>query len=131
MLTRVLGSMQANETEDGRLMHHWLYRPVLEGEPIDGEHCGNHRFHWEEYLTPQLMAALSPEQREVLMLGESFEIDPVNAATVASHLSPSHLTPADAAQVYHGEREKELGSVRWGTREQLEAEFAEGDQARL
>ena len=81
MLTRVLGSMQANETEDGRLMHHWLYRPVLEGEPIDGEHCGNHRFHWEEYLTPQLMAALSPEQREVLMLGESFEIDPVNAAT--------------------------------------------------
>ena len=30
------------------------------------------------------------------------------------------------------EREKELGSVRWGTRGQLEAEFvAGGDQARL
>ena len=74
-------------------MHHWLYRPVLEGEPIDGEHCGNHRFHWEEYLTPQLMASLSPEQREVLMLGESFEIDPVSTATVVSHLSPTRLTP--------------------------------------
>ena len=96
MLTRVLGSMQANETEDGRLMHHWLYRPVLEGEPIDGEHRGNHRFHWEEYLTPQLMAALSPEQREVLMLGESFEIDPVSTATVVSHLSLTRLTPTIA-----------------------------------
>ena len=42
-------------------------------------------------------AALSPEQREVLMLGESFEIDPVSTTTVVSHLSPTRLTPAGAA----------------------------------
>ena len=90
-------------------MHHWLFRPVVEGEPIDGEHCGNHRFHWEKYLTPKLIAALSPEQKQVLMLGESFDIDPV----------------------YRDERENELGRVRWGTREQLEAEFSGGQQARL
>eukprot|EP01043_Picozoa_sp_COSAG02_P002909 COSAG02_NODE_68_length_42582_cov_52.351129_45_plen_360_part_00 len=107
--TAIYHASWANETAEGRLMHHWLYRPVVEGEPIDGEHCGNHRFHWEEYLTTQLIAALSPGQREVLMLDEKFEIDPV----------------------YYGEREKELGSVRWGTRKQLEAQFAGDEHACL
>ena len=66
-------------------------------QPIDGDHIGNHRFNWEEYLTDALVERLSTEQKRVLMLGEPFEIDPQ----------------------YHGERERERGRVRWGTSEEL------------
>ena len=80
-----------NQTEEGRLMHHWLYRPQI---------SGNHRFRWEEYLTPQLLERLTDAQRAVLLVDKigSFEIDPV----------------------YRAEREKEKGIVHWGTREQLQ-----------
>jgi hypothetical protein len=51
------------------LMHHWLIRPR-------GVGADNHRWHWEDHLTPRLVGGLTAEQREVLMLGEQFEIDP-------------------------------------------------------
>ena len=66
---------------------------------------------------------------------ESLSIPASRATTGSQSYDPSAQPDSsdanDCRQVYHGEREKELGSVRWGTREQLEAEFAGGDQARL
>lgn len=73
-----------NEAETGRLMHHWLFR-----EPASP----NHRFRFDDYLTPELVARLTDEQRRVLWLGREFELDPAYAA----------------------ERERELGRVRWST----------------
>ena len=79
----------------GRLCvrHHWIFRPKTES----GER--NHRWHWEQHLTPRLVASLTEEQvagptthklsrlvltvfslcrqKSVLMLGEQFEIDAV------------------------------------------------------
>ena len=51
-------------------MHHWLIRPKVEGSR-------NHRWHWEEHLTPRLIRQLTVDQKAVLMLGEVFDIDPV------------------------------------------------------
>ena len=77
----------------GRLCvrHHWIFRPKTES----GER--NHRWHWEQHLTPRLVASLTEEQvahpttralstvltiffsrqKSVLMLDEQFEIDAV------------------------------------------------------
>jgi hypothetical protein len=85
-----------NETAEGRLMHHWLYRPRVRDRPASE---GNHRFRWGEYLTPRLLERLTDEQRQVLLLDESdsFEIDPA----------------------YNAEKDREGGVVRWGVREEL------------
>ena len=66
-------------------MSHWLFHP----HAID-----NHRFTWGDYLTPELLDALSPEQREVLWLDREFDIDPS----------------------YERERSRELGRVTVGNR---------------
>ena len=65
-------------------MHHWLFR-----EP----EADNHRLRFEEYLSDELVAELSEEQRQVLWLGREFTLDPK----------------------YAKERERELGRVRWST----------------
>ncbi|MEE2657593.1 MAG: phytanoyl-CoA dioxygenase family protein [Candidatus Latescibacterota bacterium] len=71
-----------NRSNKGRLMHHWLFRDA----DVD-----NHRFDFDTYLAPELIARLTPEQRQVLWLGRDFEIDPR----------------------YDREREAERGRVRW------------------
>ena len=68
----------------GAIQHPWLFR-----EP----EADNHRFRFEEYLTDELVAELSDEQRRVLWLEREFELDPIWAQ----------------------ERERELGRVRWST----------------
>ena len=79
----LLHSTWLNRTSDCRYMSHWLFHP----HTID-----NHRFTWGDYLTQELLDALSPEQREVLWLDREFEVDPA----------------------YDQERSRELGRVKWG-----------------
>jgi hypothetical protein len=81
--SKILHATWKNQTPTGRLMHHWLFRRG--DEP-------NHRFTWRDYLTPALVDSLSDEQRKVLWLDRSFDID----------------------DRYSGERERELGKVSWG-----------------
>ncbi len=81
--SKILHTTWKNQTPTGRLMHHWLFRRG--DEP-------NHRFTWRDYLKPELIDSLSGEQREVLWLDCSFEID----------------------DKYLGERERELGKISWG-----------------
>jgi hypothetical protein len=81
--SKILHATWKNQTPTGRLMHHWLFRRG--NEP-------NHRFTWRDYLTPELINALSDEQREVLWLDRSFEID----------------------EKYLAERERELRKINWG-----------------
>ena len=83
--SRLFHSTWLNGTDDGRYMSHWLFHP----HTID-----NHRFTWGDYLTPELLDALSPGQREVLWLDREFAIDPA----------------------YDRERSRELGRVTWGMR---------------
>ena len=82
--SKILHATWKNQTDRGRLMHHWLFRRG--DEP-------NHRFTWRDYLTPELIDSLSDEQKEVLWLDRSFDID----------------------DKYAAERERELGKIRWGT----------------
>ena len=81
---RIFHATWKNESSQGRLMHHWLFRE---------QESDNHRFRFEEYLTPELIDQLTDEQREVLWLGRDFALDPK----------------------YAKERECELGRVRWST----------------
>ena len=55
-----------------RFRHHWIFRP----KTPTGEQ--NHRWHWEQHLTPRLLASLTADQKSVLMLGDDFEIDPAS-----------------------------------------------------
>ena len=81
--SRVFHATGLNTSNEGRLMSHWLFR--------DGA-CDDHRFHFEDVLTEELIEALSPEQRDVFWLGREFEI----------------------AEAYLEEREREKGKVVWG-----------------
>ncbi|MCY3736483.1 MAG: phytanoyl-CoA dioxygenase family protein [Gemmatimonadaceae bacterium] len=81
--SRLFHATWLNRTKAGRYMSHWLFHP----HTID-----NHRFTWGDYLTPELLDTLSPEQREVLWLKRDFDIDPA----------------------YDRERSRELGRVKWG-----------------
>ena len=82
--SRIYHATWLNRSDEGRLMHHWLFRESA---------SGNHRFKFEDYLSEELIGALTVEQRQVLWLGRAFELDPT----------------------WDKEREKELGRVRWGT----------------
>jgi hypothetical protein len=73
-----------NRTPAGRYLSHWLFLP---------HQVANHRFTFRDYLTPEVLAALSPAQHALLWLDRQFTIDPR----------------------YQGERDRELGKVRWGT----------------
>ena len=81
--SRFLHATHRNESEDGRYMHHWLFRH---------SETDNHRMTFRDYLTEDLIDALTEEQREVLWLDREFEIH----------------------DRYHAERERELGKVHWG-----------------
>jgi len=81
--SRIFHATGLNSSKDGRLMSHWLFRAGA---------CDDHRFHFEEVLTAELIGALSPEQQDVLWLGRDFEI----------------------AEGYREEREREDGKVMWG-----------------
>jgi len=79
----IFHSTWMNRTTKSRVMSHWLFHP----HTID-----DHHFTWRDYLTPELIKALTPEQREVLWLDREFSIHPK----------------------FEAERERELGSVSWG-----------------
>lgn len=81
--SRIYHATGLNTSRDGRSMSHWLFR---NGSSND------HRFHFEEVLTAEVIEALSPEQRDALWLGRDFEI----------------------AEGYREEREREKGKVAWG-----------------
>ena len=81
--SRIYHATGLNTSKDGRLMSHWLFR---------GGASDNHRFHFEDVLTEELIDALSPEQRDALWLGREFAI----------------------AEIYREEREREKGKVVWG-----------------
>ena len=82
--SRIYHATWLNRSEAGRLMHHWIFREAA---------SANHRFRFEDYLSRELVGALTPEQRQVLWLGRAFELD----------------------STWDRERERELGRVRWGT----------------
>ena len=81
--SRIYHATGLNTTNDGRLMSHWLFR--------DGT-CDDHRFHFEDVLTEDVIDAFSPGQRDALWLGRDFEI----------------------AEGYREEREREKRKVVWG-----------------
>ncbi len=81
--SRIYHATGLNASKDGRSMSHWLFR--------DGA-CDDHRFHFEDVLTEDLIETLSPEQRDALWLGRDFEI----------------------TERYLQEREREKGKVAWG-----------------
>lgn len=89
-----------NQTEHGRLMHHWLFRPRAEG-------AGNHRFTWGDYLTPAVQQHLTAEQQGLL------SIDAVAAG------GKGECSSFAVAENYLAERDRELGKVVWGTRTEL------------
>ena len=62
-------------------MHHWLFR-ASPGRSSTAE----------DYLTAELVEALSQQQREVLWLGRDFAL----------------------SDKWEGERQRERGQVRWG-----------------
>lgn len=72
-----------NRTPVSRVMSHWFFHP----HTVD-----DHRFTWRDYLTPDLIDALTPEQREALWLGREFNTHPR----------------------FEAERAQELGCVSWG-----------------
>ena len=63
--SKIFHATWRNDSDEGRLMHHWLFRAA---------HEADHRFRFEDYLTEELVAALSEEQREVLWLGRDFPL---------------------------------------------------------
>ena len=81
--SRIFHSTWLNHSAAGRLMHHWLFRESS---------SANHRFHFDDYLQPELIDALTPEQRQVLWLERDFDLD----------------------DKWEKEREIELGQVSWG-----------------
>lgn len=80
--TAIYHATHTNLGPRSRMMSHFVYR----------EHeADDHRFRWERNLTPELLAALSPEQKRALWIGREFEI----------------------AAKFKPEREREDGKVMW------------------
>src|SRR5262249_45119180 len=65
--SQIFHATHLNQSPRGRLMHHWLFRKVRDAE---------FRFNWSHYLTPELVAELTTEQRALLRLGHE---DPIAA----------------------------------------------------
>ncbi|MDA0838563.1 MAG: phytanoyl-CoA dioxygenase family protein [Planctomycetota bacterium] len=78
----IFHSTHLNTASYSRMMSHWGYLP---------SHVDDHRFTWDDYLTDELIEALTPEQREVLWLGRDFKI----------------------AEAFKAERAREFGKFRW------------------
>jgi hypothetical protein len=81
--SQILHATWLNRSDKGRCMSHWLFHP---------HDRNNHRFNFNEYLTPELVDSLDQDQKDVLWLDRDFELDPNFAK----------------------ERESELGKVMWG-----------------
>ena len=81
--SQIFHSTWLNRSGEGRLMNHWLMRESA---------ADDHRFRFEEYLTPELQEALTLQQREALWIGRDYAI----------------------SRHYEKERELELGKVSWG-----------------
>jgi ectoine hydroxylase-related dioxygenase (phytanoyl-CoA dioxygenase family) len=64
--SRIFHATWLNQSDAGRLMHHWLFREAK---------SNNHRFRFEECLTEELLAELTDEQKQVLWLGREFALD--------------------------------------------------------
>lgn len=64
--SKIFHATHLNQSSTGRLMSHWIFLRVRDG---------GFRFHWADYLTPELVAHLSPEQRSLLRLDDD---DPVS-----------------------------------------------------
>jgi hypothetical protein len=64
--SRIFHATWLNNSDEGRLMHHWLFREAG---------SNNHRYRFEECLTEELRAALTNEQRQALWLGREFALD--------------------------------------------------------
>jgi hypothetical protein len=78
----IFHSTHLNTAGHSRMMNHWGFRP---------SDATDHRFTWDDYLTDELIAELTQEQRDVLWLGREFEV------------SPS----------FQAERARELGKIKW------------------
>ncbi|MBS11799.1 MAG: hypothetical protein CME19_09385 [Gemmatimonadetes bacterium] len=63
--SKILHATWKNESQKGRLMHHWVFRHPSED---------NHRFAWQDYLTEELIEGLSQDQKDALWLDRDFEI---------------------------------------------------------
>ena len=81
--SKIFHATWRNDSNEGRLMHHWLFRRP---------HEADHRFRFEDYLTEELIEALSEDQRQVLWLGREFAL----------------------SDKWEGERQRERGQVCWG-----------------
>lgn len=81
--SRIYHATWVNNTTEGRLMSHWLFRESS---------AQNHRFHFEDYLTTELIECLTQEQKDVLWLDKEFDLD----------------------DKYSSEKNRELGNVKWG-----------------
>ena len=81
--SKIMHATWKNQGDSGRLMHHWVFRHPSED---------NHRFTWRDYLSEDVIASLSQDQKDALWLDREFEIH----------------------EKYLAERERELGRVRWG-----------------
>ncbi|MCE9589842.1 MAG: phytanoyl-CoA dioxygenase family protein [Planctomycetes bacterium] len=80
--TAIYHATHTNLGPRSRMMSHFVYR----------EHeADDHRFRWENYLTPVLLDALTPKQKRPLWLGREFEI----------------------AEKFKPERAREDGKVSW------------------
>ena len=81
--SRIFHSTWLNRSDKGRLMNHWLLRD----SSVD-----DHRFRFEEYLTAELLDALTADQKEGLWMGRDYAI----------------------SERFADERGRELGKVSWG-----------------
>ena len=79
---QIFHATHLNQSPRGRLMSHWIFLKVRDG---------GFRFHWADYLTPELVASLSPEQHALLRLGHE---DPIS-------------------EHFLGEAARERGNVFW------------------
>ena len=63
--SKIFHSTWLNQSNEGRLMHHWLFRP---------SHIHDHRFNFSCCLTRDLINRLSVNQRQVLWLDRMFNL---------------------------------------------------------
>jgi len=63
--SKIFHSTWLNQSNEGRLMHHWLFRP---------SHIQDHRFNFSCCLTRELINRLSVNQRQVLWLDRKFNL---------------------------------------------------------
>ncbi len=63
--SKIFHSTWLNQSNSGRLMHHWLFRP---------SHIHDHRFNFSNCLTKELINKLTSNQRQILWLNGKFNL---------------------------------------------------------